>query len=66
MNLQRMIRDSAAPLIFTELYSESQLIVELSGCNFTVLVHSQLSSCGFTHCSLPAQVQTGTNRHSEL
>ena len=41
MNLQRIISDSAAPLGFTELYSEFQLIVYLSGCNFTVLVHSQ-------------------------
>ena len=43
MNLQRIISDSAAPLGFTELYSEFQLIVYLSGCNFTILVHSQRS-----------------------
>ena len=38
---KRIISDSAAPLGITELYSEFQLIVYLSGCNFTVLVHSQ-------------------------
>ena len=43
MNLQRIISDSAAPLGFTELYSEFQLIVYLSVCNFTVLFHSQRS-----------------------
>ena len=44
MNLQRIISDSAAPLGFTELYSEFQLIVYLSGCNFTVLVHLHRSN----------------------
>lgn len=33
-------KTSAAALSFMELYSKSQLIVKLSSCNFTVLIHS--------------------------
>ncbi len=36
----KLSAESAAPLGFTELYINFQLIVELSDHNFTVLVHS--------------------------
>lgn len=64
MNLQKIISDSAAPLRFTELYNESQLIVYLSSWNFIVFIHFQLSHSYFqllsekTHCTVPAQHQT--------
>ena len=47
---KRIISDSAAPLGFTALHIKFQLIVYLSGCNFTILVHSQRShSVVFCH-----------------
>lgn len=36
INLQRIIAGLSAPLSFTELYSEFQLIIWLCGSNFTV------------------------------
>lgn len=56
-----VIYEPAAPLSFTELNNELQLIVYLPGHNFAVLVHSQCShgiifreKAVNTHCSLPA------------
>lgn len=51
MNLQRITTESAAPLGFTELYSEIQLIVQLSAHNFTVFIHSHCSFSAVLGCS---------------